>query len=214
VLGDVVNLSARLMQAADELLPILVDNYTFTAARGHFLFEAYPPINVKGKAQPIAIHSPASTRLPSAPSARPLSGPVPAASGNGGRSPLVGRMRERVVLVGKLHELLRGRSATVVVEGEAGLGKSRLADDLVDQAETMGIARLIGARDQLDGASAYHTWTPVFRTLSGSRRAAPTRSRGTAAGVDGPQHARGGAARRCWRRCWRSTRRTASGRRG
>ncbi len=165
VLGDVVNLAARLMQAADELLPILVDNYTFTAARGHFLFEAYPPINVKGKALPIAIHSPASTRLPNRQGSRPLSGPMPASTGAGGRSPLVGRMRERVVLVGKLHELLRGRSATVVVEGEAGLGKSRLADDLVDQAETMGIARLIGARDQPDGASAYHTWTPVFRTL-------------------------------------------------
>jgi hypothetical protein len=72
---------------------------------------------------------------------------VPHASGNGGRSPLVGRMRERVVLVGKLHELLRGRSATVVVEGEAGLGKSRLADDLLDQAEAMGVPRLIGARE-------------------------------------------------------------------
>ena len=165
VLGDVVNLAARLMQAADTQLPILVDNYTFTSARGHFLFEAHPPIIVKGKAQPIAIHSPASMRLPPRSTSRPLSGPVPAASGNGGRAPLVGRMRERVVLVGKLQELLRGRSATVVVEGEAGLGKSRLADDLVDQAETMGIARLIGARDQPDGAAAYHTWNPVFRAI-------------------------------------------------
>lgn len=167
VLGDVVNLAARLMQAADAALPILVDNYTFTSARGQFLFEAHPPIIVKGKAQPIAIHSPASTRLPPRTQNRPLSGPTPAAAGNGARAPLVGRMRERVVLVGKLQELLRGRSATVVVEGEAGLGKSRLADDLVDQAETMGITRLIGARDQPDGAAAYHTWSPVFRALFG-----------------------------------------------
>lgn len=167
VLGDVVNLSARLMQSADELLPILVDNFTMTAARVQFLFEAHPPITVKGKAQPIAIHSPASARLPSRQATRPLSGPVPSAAGGEKRAPLVGRMRERVVLVGKLHELLRGRSATVVVEGEAGLGKSRLADDLLEQAETMGITRLVAARDPSDGAGAYHTWTPVFRQLFG-----------------------------------------------
>lgn len=168
VLGDVVNLAARLMQSADELLPILVDNFTCTSARGQFLFEAHPPITVKGKAQPIAIHSPASARLPSRQPSRPLSGPVPAASGAGTRAPLVGRMRERVVLVGKLHELLRGRSATVVVEGEAGLGKSRLADDLVDQAETMGITRLIGAREfNNDNVSAYNTWMPIFQQIFG-----------------------------------------------
>lgn len=167
VLGDVVNLAARLMQSADELLPILVDNFTFSAARGQFLFEAHPPITVKGKAQPIAIHSPASARLPNRQASRPLSGPVPAASGTGQRPPLVGRMRERVVLVGKLHELLRGRSATVVVEGEAGLGKSRLADEILDQAETMGITRLVGAREVTDNASAYNTWIPVFRQLFG-----------------------------------------------
>jgi class 3 adenylate cyclase/tetratricopeptide (TPR) repeat protein len=169
VLGDVVNLAARLMQAADELLPIICDNYTFTAARGQFLFEAYPPITVKGKSQPIPLHSPASGRLPNRATGRPISGPVQAAQGTGPvvRPALVGRMRERVVLVGKLHDLLRGRSATVVVEGEAGLGKSRLADDLLDQAEAMGIRRLVGAREASDAAAAYHAWTPVFRHLFG-----------------------------------------------
>lgn len=166
ILGDVVNLGARLMQAADEARPILCDSHTFASARAQFLFEAYPPIKVKGKAQPVAIHGPASGRLVARGGPRSISGPQAAAQG-GHRPALVGRMRERVVLIGKLHELLRGRSATVVVEGEAGLGKSRLADDLLDQAESMGVPRLIGAREAPDGAAPYHAWTPVFRPIFG-----------------------------------------------
>ena len=166
ILGDVVNLAARLMQAADEARPILCDSHTFASARAQFLFEAYPPIKVKGKAAPVAIHGPASGRLVARGGPRSISGPQAAAPG-GQRPALVGRMRERVVLIGKLHELLRGRSATVVVEGEAGLGKSRLADDLLDQAEAMGVPRLIGAREAPDGAAPYHAWTPVFRPIFG-----------------------------------------------
>jgi class 3 adenylate cyclase/predicted ATPase len=165
ILGDVVNLAARLMQAADEARPILCDSHTFASARAQFLFEAYPPIKVKGKAAPVAIHGPASGRLVARGGPRSISSTH--AAGPGSRPALVGRMRERVVLIGKLHELLRGRSATVVVEGEAGLGKSRLADDLLDQAEAMGVPRLIGAREAPDGAAPYHAWTPVFRPIFG-----------------------------------------------
>src|SRR5690606_17501183 len=98
----------------DQRRPILCDVATFTAARAQFLFEVFPPIVVKGKAQPIVIHGPVSARLPVRAGARAVAG----GSAGSGRPALVGRMRERVVLIGKLHDLLRGRSTTVVVEGE------------------------------------------------------------------------------------------------
>ncbi|MBK9755245.1 MAG: AAA family ATPase [Nannocystis sp.] len=172
LLGDVVNLAARLMQAADEARPILCDSHTFASARAQFMFEAYPPIKVKGKTEAVAIYGPASGRLVARGGrlvARgPSSGTQTADRRHAPPRPaLVGRMRERVVLIGKLHELLRGRSATVVVEGEAGLGKSRLADDLLEQAEAMGVPQLIGAREAPDGAAPYHAWTPVFRPIFG-----------------------------------------------
>ncbi len=64
LLGDVVNLAARLMQAADEARPILCDSrYTFASARAQFMFEAYPPIKAKGKTEAVAIYGPASGRL-------------------------------------------------------------------------------------------------------------------------------------------------------
>lgn len=163
VLGDVVNLAARLMQAGTDRA-ILCDQAAYQAARTQFLFEGLPPITVKGKADAIQLYSPASARLPGRGQQRALSGPVPAA---GGRPALVGRMRERVVLVGRLHEVLRGRSSTIVVEGEAGLGKSRLADDLLEQAEAAGAHRLVGAREVSEAAGAYQAWAPIFTQIFG-----------------------------------------------
>lgn len=166
VLGDVVNLAARLMQASDGKA-ILCDHFTFVAARGQFLFEALPPVSVKGKSHAIPLYTPASARLPGRgpQHQRALSGPMPAAGS--GRPALVGRMRERVVLVSRLHEVLRGKSTTIVVEGEPGLGKSRLADDLLDQAESAGAARLVGAREVGEAPGAYHAWGPIFAQIFG-----------------------------------------------
>jgi class 3 adenylate cyclase/predicted ATPase len=165
VLGDVVNLAARLMQAGDGK-SVLCDHYTFVAARGQFLFENLPPISVKGKADAIPIYTPASARLPGRSQAqRAVSGPMPVAGR--GKQTLVGRMRERGVLVNGLHEMLRGKSATIVVEGEAGLGKTRLADDLLDQAEAAGVIRLLGAREVSEAAGPYHAWQPIFAAIFG-----------------------------------------------
>ena len=51
VIGDVVNLAARLMQAAPGR--ILCDGATYQAARAHLAFQDLPAISVKGKAEPI-----------------------------------------------------------------------------------------------------------------------------------------------------------------
>lgn len=58
VLGDVVNLSARLMQSANG--GILCDRSTYLAAQGEkrISFESLDEIKVKGKSEPIQIYSP------------------------------------------------------------------------------------------------------------------------------------------------------------
>ncbi|MBI3326325.1 MAG: adenylate/guanylate cyclase domain-containing protein, partial [Nitrospinae bacterium] len=53
MMGDVVNLSARLMQAAPN--DILCDTTTYQAAQSDLMFDMLPPITVKGKAEPITI---------------------------------------------------------------------------------------------------------------------------------------------------------------
>jgi CheY-like chemotaxis protein/class 3 adenylate cyclase/predicted metal-dependent HD superfamily phosphohydrolase len=55
-LGDKTNLAARLMQVAGG--DILCDETVYQAARSHLGFRALPPIQVKGRAEPIAVYRP------------------------------------------------------------------------------------------------------------------------------------------------------------
>jgi class 3 adenylate cyclase len=56
VLGDKVNLAARLMQAASG--SILCDTAVYQATRDQVQFEALPAISLKGKSEPVAIYRP------------------------------------------------------------------------------------------------------------------------------------------------------------
>ena len=56
VIGEVMNVAARLMQAAGG--GILCDDATSQAARAHLRFQALPRIQVKGKADPVAVYRP------------------------------------------------------------------------------------------------------------------------------------------------------------
>jgi len=63
VLGDCVNLSARLMAHAPPL-GILVDEATKNRGTSEILFNALPPIKVKGKGNPIPVYSPVLAEPP------------------------------------------------------------------------------------------------------------------------------------------------------
>jgi len=63
VLGDPVNLSARLMANA-AANSVLVDEETFKIAQRELVFEALPPIKVKGKSAVISIYGPSAKEIP------------------------------------------------------------------------------------------------------------------------------------------------------
>src|SRR5258708_5548950 len=56
MIGDVINLSARLMQAATG--QIICDGATFQAARSHIQFDGGPSIKVKGKTDLVPVYYP------------------------------------------------------------------------------------------------------------------------------------------------------------
>ena len=58
-------------------------------------------------------------------------------------SPMVGRSDEMDVLLSSLDEVRQGRSRVVLVGGEAGIGKTRLVEELINRAE--GTTALLGA---------------------------------------------------------------------
>ena len=161
LVGGAVILAARLMQAAsqkglDEASPILCDAATYHAAQGQLQFEALPAIQVKGKADLVAVYRPILSAQPLQSTARP----APAVG------EIIGRAAERALLEEELQKLLRGRAGgTVIVEGEPGIGKSRLADHLRREAELKRLTVLAGAGDAIEKLMPYHAWRGVFTQL-------------------------------------------------
>jgi class 3 adenylate cyclase/tetratricopeptide (TPR) repeat protein len=162
MMGDAVNLSARLMQAAGKLDPdgggaILCDPNTHQGTQSSLDFSALEPITVKGKKEPIRIFRPTGEK-----SQREIDQQV---QGEWVKM-LVGRREERFSLAENLQSLQRGgRGSTFVIEGEAGIGKSRLIQDLIDQAKTVGVAALNGGGNSINRETLYLAWRPVFDRL-------------------------------------------------
>jgi DNA-binding SARP family transcriptional activator len=94
---------------------------------------------------------------PSLGSVRP---PAPAAA-----SGLVGRDGQLEVLRMKLGEAVAGRGQVVLIGGEPGIGKTRLAQALAAGAEQAGATVVWGTAHDGDGAPAFWPWVQILRRL-------------------------------------------------
>jgi len=101
---------------------------------------------------------------------------VDAAELSDGRgSRLVGRGRELAQLGRALDSALAGRGGLVLLTGEPGIGKTTLAREFVEHADTRGAAWAWGSCWDGGGAPAYWPWVQVCRALA--RRADPAQLR-------------------------------------
>jgi DNA-binding SARP family transcriptional activator len=80
-------------------------------------------------------------------------------------SVFVGRERELSELLGALEDALSGRGRLVLLAGEPGSGKSRLADELALRASAHGARVLVGRCWEAGGAPAYWPWVQALRAL-------------------------------------------------
>ena len=115
VMGDTVNLAARL-ESASERGEIFVGPDTYTYAAPLFEFEALEPIRVKGKAEPVQVYKLLNVQ----------SQPGRVRGLAGLESPMVGRDAELEALLKASHAVGAGLGRTAVIIGEPGLGKTRL----------------------------------------------------------------------------------------
>ena len=79
------------------------------------------------------------------------------------RVPLIGRSREMAILQSALRQARGGHGTAVLLEGEPGIGKTRLAEEIARSAVDTGF--------QVAGAAAYESeWTPSFALWSEALR--------------------------------------------
>jgi class 3 adenylate cyclase/tetratricopeptide (TPR) repeat protein len=164
VMGDVVNLSARLMQAA-ERGSILLDQRTARYAGGDFVCEKLEPIRVKGKQEPVAICQAVGLREESK---AWLDG---GARARRRESPFVGRKQELTQLDAIIERAVAGRGQLLVITGEAGVGKSRLLEELVTSArqKAPGMRGLGGDCLSYASQTPYLPWIDLLTSLFGLR---------------------------------------------
>ena len=151
VMGDEVNLAARLM-AASQPGQILLSRRVQERAGPRFLLRALDPIRVKGKSQPIPIFEARGRRRIT---------PVDVVS----QVPLCGRHEEMKVAQEALDDVIAGRGRVLILEGRAGVGKTRLAREIAAQATARGGLALWGTAVRYGDAPPYAPWREILADL-------------------------------------------------
>ncbi|HXD09065.1 MAG TPA: adenylate/guanylate cyclase domain-containing protein, partial [Anaerolineales bacterium] len=158
IIGNAVNLSARLMTTAGNQhaliekygVPILCDRTTFESAKDVVEFEALPPQQIKGRTEPVEVFHPLELK-------KSVIRPT---------TELIGRQEEKALIANALQELSRGvPQHTIILQGEAGIGKSRLFEDLTRQAETLHVNMHNSSGDPIEKSGSYHAWRPIFNKI-------------------------------------------------
>ena len=149
VMGDAVNLAARLMAKArpGQILttPDLLDR-----SRTGFAAVELEPFLVKGKAKPVqALSVGAITGVRRV--------------GLSGDLPFVGRDQEIEALASLVQRASEGRGALIEIVGEAGVGKTRLLQRLGEL--TADRAQLAVVCERYDSSTPYHVIRPLLREL-------------------------------------------------
>ena len=153
IMGDAVNLSARLMAHAPAG-EVYATPGVLERSATRFDVKPMAAFTVKGKKDPVEAWSvgvPLGTR---------------AREGVAVRFPLVGRDAELEALEGALAAARGGSGRLVEIAGEPGIGKTRLAEEL--RARAGGMTRLRVTCEAYTSATPYVAWRDLLRPLVGA----------------------------------------------
>ncbi len=152
VLGDAVNLAARLMGKAGAG-QVWVSPEMVRATASSYEFEALGPITLKGKQEPVEVARALGRRTPAG------GGPTTLAA------PLIGRETELAQASQVLETALAGAGQILRVEGEPGVGKSHLAAAVNARATAQGARVAVGVCQSISRDISYAPWREILTHL-------------------------------------------------
>lgn len=156
VLGDEVNMAARLMQHASAH-EVLVSLAARKCTGDLFTWDSLPPMLVKGKSEPVTVfqligqQERSAIRLHEPQYARPM----------------VGRRAELTMIASRLDRSLRGQGQMIGITAEAGMGKSRLVAEIIRLAQNRRMIGYGGECQSYGTHTSYLVWQSIWRSLFG-----------------------------------------------
>lgn len=154
VLGDETNMAARLMSHAAPG-QVLVTAAVQLETRGQFRWSEPASLQVKGRSEPVTVFEPLSAMDHEAQLTRRSAGTV------------LGRSAELEQLLRQAQSARQGRGRTVLVSGEAGIGKTSLLTALLALPELADSHVLVGEADSSFSDTPYLPFRHVLRSLLG-----------------------------------------------
>ncbi|CAN5923379.1 hypothetical protein BH11GEM2_BH11GEM2_13650 [soil metagenome] len=161
IIGPTTNRAARLMQASNE--GVVADETTRARASRWMEFSDLPPVAAKGIAAPLKVASPVARR-PTFEVLRVVD-----------TNEMIGRTGEFAHIGARLRALADARTGgSIVLEADAGMGKSTLLRHAIERAHDLKLRVLDGAADSIEQGTAYLAMRPIIRTLLGVERGSST----------------------------------------
>ena len=151
IVGKTPNLAARMQEFATPN-SIVIGNTTHQLIEGFFKTDALGTFPVRGISQPVNVYQ--------------VSGEIPAQSrldiaSESGLTPLIGREREIESLKQRWAQALASKGQALLIEGEAGIGKSRCLQVIQEYVEEHPEAVTMECR-----CSPYYQNSPLYPILS------------------------------------------------
>ena len=151
--GPQVNVANRLMSKA-EACQILATQVVVDAARKKYQFKFLDNVSLKGVSQPVPVYELHG---------QPRKQNAAEVLQKHAQTMVFGRQKERDYLAQQLEVLRnRGNLPSILIQGEAGIGKSRLVADLVEIAAAGGTPCWFGSGDAIEKSTPYHAWRSIF----------------------------------------------------
>lgn len=156
VMGDAVNIAARMMQAA-EPGQILTGKSTWEAVQDRFKATPLPPMQFKGISEAVAIFAVERARQRTAVNQLTIKY----------NTPMVGRKKELEQGKALLQKATQNQGQVLGIVGQAGVGKSRFSSELIQYAAIHGFTIHFGAAQSYGVTTQYLAWRSILRSFFG-----------------------------------------------